>query len=307
MIAEPNFSIKTDIEKNDYGSFSIEPLMQGYGQTLGNSLRRVLLTSLQGSAITSVKIANVQHQFSTLPGLKEDIIELLLNIKKIRLSLSENGPVTMTLSKKGPGEIKAGDIEVSAGVTIANPELVLGTLADKKAEIDMTLTASRGYGYVTTEEQGLKEVGVIPLDALYSPVVRVNYHVEATRVGRMTNLDKLVMEIWTDGTIMPSEVMKSAAKILVAYFTQVYEPKAKEVAEAAPIAPSVSDEVLKMRIEELDIPTRIVNALSNGGIETIGQLLTADRGELMKIKNLGGKSLSIVEDKLKEKGVTLSI
>lgn len=306
-MAEPTFSIKTDIEKNDYGVFSIEPLTQGYGQTLGNALRRVLLTSLQGAAITSVKIEHVKHQFSTLPGLKEDIIELLLNIKKIRLSLTQDGPVTMTLSKKGPGEITAGDIEVPAGVTIANPELVLGTLADKKAEIAVELTASRGYGYVTTEEQGLKEVGVIPLDALYSPVVRVNYRVEATRVGRMTNLDKLVMEIWTDGTIMPSDVLRAAAKILVAYFTQVYEPKIKGIEEAEIIAPTVSDEVLKMRIEELDIPTRIVNALSNGNIETIGQLLETDKAELMKIKNLGGKSLSIIEEKLKEKGVSLII
>jgi len=307
MMFEPTFAIKVDSERSDYGRYSIEPLSQGYGQTLGNSLRRVLLTSLPGGAISSVKIEGVKHQFSTIAGLKEDVIEFLLNVKRIRLSISDTNPVTLTLSKKGPGEIRAGDIHTPAGVTIVNPELILGTLSDKKAEIDMQLFATSGYGYVIAEEVAVREVGVIPLDALYSPVVRVNYKVEATRVGRMTNLDKLVIEIWTDGTCAPMNALTTAAKILVTYFTQVYEPKIKNVDEPVAVISNVSDEVLKMRIEELDIPTRIVNALSNGGIETIGQLLGTERTELMKIKNLGAKSLSIVEDKLKEKGVVLTV
>lgn len=306
MMLEPTFSIKTDSERSDYGRYSLEPLSQGYGQTLGNSLRRVLLTSLPGAAITAVKIDGVKHQFSALPGLKEDIIEFLLNVKRIRLSVPDDEPVTLTLSKKGPGEIRAGDIEAPAGVIIVNPDFVLGTLSDRKAQIDMQLFAGRGYGYVTAEELPVEEVGVIPLDALYSPIVRVNYRVEATRVGRMTNLDKLVIEIWTDGTISPLEALKSAARILVSYFVQVYEPKEKVVEEPSTVKPSVTEELLKMRIEELDIPTRIVNALANGGIETVGQLLATQRTELMKIKNLGSKSISIVEEKLKEKGVTLN-
>lgn len=304
---EPTFSITTDSERSDYGRYSIEPLSQGYGQTLGNSLRRVLLTSLSGAAITSVKIEGVEHQFSTLPGLKEDIIEFLLNVKRIRISVPDNTQVTLTLSKKGPGTIHAGDIETSAGVTIVNPDLILGTLSDKKSAIEMQLFAQRGYGYVTAEEAAVREIGVIPLDSLYSPIVRVNYRVEATRVGRMTNLDKLVMEIWTDGTIAPLEAFMSAAKILVSYFTQIYEPKAKKIEEPQEVMSDISDDVLKMRVEELDIPTRIVNALSNGGIETVGQLMGTQRPELMKIKNLGVKSLSIVEDKLKEKGITLLV
>jgi len=307
MMFEPTFSIKTDSERSDYGRYSIEPLSQGYGQTLGNSLRRVLLTSLSGSAISSVKIEGVKHQFSTLPGLKEDIVEFLLNIKRIRLSVPEGAPVTLTLSKKGPGEIKAGDIQTPAGVTIENPAFILGTLSDKRSQIDMELFAERGFGYVTAEEVTVHEVGVIPLDALYSPIVRVNYKVEATRVGRMTNLDKLVIEIWTDGTMAPYEGLKSASKILVTYFTQVYEPKVKTIEEPVVVLSNISDEVIKMRIEELDIPTRIVNALGNGGIETIGQLLGTQRPDLMKIKNLGVKSLSIVEEKLKERGVTLAV
>jgi len=307
MIFEPTFLIKVDSEKSDYGRYSIEPLSQGYGQTLGNSLRRVLLTSLPGAAISSVKIEGVKHQFTTIPGLKEDVIEFLLNVKKIRLSVPDNSPVTLTLSKKGPGEICAGDIHTPAGVVIVNPDLVLGTLSDKKAEIDMQLYAASGYGYVTAEEVAVREVGIIPLDALYSPIVRVNYKVEATRVGRMTNLDKLVIEIWTDGTCAPMVGLTTAAKILASYFMQMYEPKVKNLDESVTVISNVSDEILKMRIEELDIPTRIVNALSNGGIETIGQLLSTQRPELMKIKNLGAKSLSIVEDKLKEKSVALSV
>jgi len=307
MMLEPTFIIKVDTERSDYGRYSIEPLSQGYGQTLGNSLRRVLLTSLPGAAISSVKIAGVKHQFTTIPGLKEDVIEFLLNVKRIRLSLPDTNPATLTLSKKGPGEIRAGDIHVPAGVTVVNPDLILGTLSDKKAEIEMELFATSGYGYITAEEVAVREVGVIPLDALYSPIVRVNYKVEATRVGRMTNLDKLVIEIWTDGTCAPMTGITSAAKILVSYFTQIYEPKVSKTDEPVLVVSDVSEEVLKMRIEELDIPTRIVNALSNGGIETVGQLLSTERANLMKIKNLGAKSLSIVEEKLKEKGVTLSV
>lgn len=306
-MADPNFSIKTEVEEKAYGRFSIEPLAQGYGQTLGNSLRRVLLTSLSGAAVVSVKIEGVKHQFTTLPGLKEDIVELLLNVKKIRLVIENGEKVTLKLTKKGPGEVTAGDIEAPAGVTIANPQLVLGTLADKKSELTMELTAQTGFGYVTADENHVDEVGVIALDALYSPITRVNYRVEATRVGRMTNLDKLVLDIWTDGTKTPIDALKNAAKILVSYFVQIYEPKIQGVEEAVIAMPSISDEVLKMRIEELDIPTRIVNALGNGNIETIGQLLAAPKEDLMKIKNLGAKSLTIIEEKLKEKGVTLSL
>jgi len=304
---EPTFIIKTDHATADHGVFILEPLTQGYGQTLGNSIRRVLLTSLEGAAISSVKIEGVKHQYSALVGLKEDIVELILNLKKVRLSSENVEPVVMTLSKTGPGPVTAGDIEAPAGVTIANPDLILGTLADKKASLKMEMTVKRGYGYVTSDEQAIDEVGVISMDSLYSPVTRVNYRVEATRVGRMTNLDKLVMEIWTDGTVAPEEALKKAARLLVSYIQQVYDPKIVEVAQTPVTAPAFSDEMLKMRIEELDIPTRIVNALANGGIETVGQMLTAPRSDLMKIKNLGAKSLSIVEDKLREKGITLTV
>jgi DNA-directed RNA polymerase subunit alpha len=306
-MVDPNFTIKTEVEQKGYGKFIIEPLEQGYGQTLGNSLRRVLLSSLAGAAITSMKIEGVQHQFSTVSGFKEDVVELALNLKKVRLIIEGSDSVTLSIAKKGPGPVTAGDIEAPAGVTIVNPEYILGTLSDKKSELKMTLTAGTGYGYVTTEENHVDEIGVISLDALYSPITRVNYKVEATRVGRMTNLDRLVMEIWTDATVSPSEAMKTAAKILISYFSQVIEPKVKNVEEPVAADTTISDEVIKMRIEELDIPTRIVNALANGGIDTIGQLINTPRSDLMKIKNLGMKSLAVVEDKLREKGVILSV
>lgn len=305
---DPNFVIKVEVEKPGYGMFVIEPLEQGYGHTLGNSLRRVLLSSLPGAAITSIKVHGVSHQFSTLAGLKEDIVELILNLKKVRLSLADGETTaTLKLSKKGAGVVTAGDIEVPAGVTIVNPDLIVATLTDKKAELVLEASVEKGYGYVQADERHFDEVGRIPMDSLYSPVIRVNYRVDATRVGRMTNLDKLVMEIWTDETVSPQAALRNSSKVLVSYFSQVVEPKAKVSEDAVAVAPSISDEVLKMRIEELDIPTRIVNALSRGSIETIGQLLATPRPELMKIKNLGAKSLSIVEDKLQEKGVVLNV
>lgn len=304
---DPIFKIKTEVDKPDYGLFIAEPLEEGFGQTLGNSLRRVLLTALSGCAVTAVTIEGVKHQFSTVPGLKEDIVEFLLNLKKVRLTIEGDQSATLSLSKKGPGEILAGDIEAPAGVTIINKDLVLGTLADKKSSLEMKLTAERGYGYVSSEERHFNEIGMIPVSSLFSPVVRVNYRVEATRVGQMTNFDKLVMEVWTDGSIAPLAAIKQAAKILVSYFIQVYEPKAQSSQGAVAVSPTISDEILKMRIEELDIPTRIINALAHGSIETVGQLLGTTRVDLLKIKNLGAKSISVVEEKLREKGVALTV
>ena len=304
---EPNFVVKVEVEKSGYGMFVIEPLVPCYGHTLGNSLRRVLLSSLQGTALTSVKIAGVAHQFSALSGLKEDIVELIMHLKKVRLTLEGSDSAVIKLSKKGPCVVTAADFDVSAGVTIVNPDQIIATLSDKKAELNLEATVGKGYGYVHANEMEVGELGKIPMDALFSPVFRVNYRVDATRVGRMTNLDKLVMEIWTDETISPADALREAAKGLVSFFLQVYEPKEKGPEESVVVTPSVSDEVLKMRIEELDIPTRIVNALSRGNIETIGQLLATPRSELMKIKNLGGKSLTIVEEKLKEKGVSINV
>lgn len=304
---EPNFKIKPEIEKEDYGKFIIEPLPQGFGHTLGNALRRVLLTSLEGSAVTAVKISGVKHQFSTLPGLKEDIIELILNIKKIRMQLFDKKEAKMRLSAVGPKEIKAGDIETPPEIEIVNKDLYLCSLADKKSEIDIEFTVEKGLGYQLAEEKKVETLGVIPVDASFTPVLRVNYKVEATRVGRQTNLDKLILEIWTDKTITPEKALEEAAKILTSYFLQMYEPTKATVEEPVAVTPAISEEILKMLIEELDLPTRICNSLKNGGIETVGQLLGTHKKDLFKIKNLGAKSIMAIEEKLREKGVALSV
>jgi len=305
-MVEPKFSVKQESEGNEYGKFIIEPLEQGYGHTLGNSLRRVLLTSLKGAAITKVKIDGVKHAFSSLPGMKEDIIQFLLNVKKIRLQMHDDKPVVIKLSVKGPKKITANDIEAT-GVDVINKDLYLGELTTNKAKLDAEMTVEMGYGYVPSEEADKeKEFGTIMLDSLFSPVVRVNYKIESTRVGRMTNLDKLILEIWTDGTISPNSAFTEAAKTLVSYFLQIYEPKAKPV-ESVAVTPSISDEVLKMTLEELDLPTRIVNALHNGGIETVGQLLGTPKKALFKIKNLGTKSITVIEEILRSKGIALTV
>ncbi|OGG04070.1 DNA-directed RNA polymerase subunit alpha [Candidatus Gottesmanbacteria bacterium RBG_16_37_8] len=303
---EPKFTIKEESSTDSYGKFSFEPLEQGYGHTLGVSLRRILLTSLKGAAITKVKIDGVRHQFSTLSGLKEDIIQIILNVKKIRVKLTSDKDVTAKLNVKGPAKIYAKDIVCADGEVI-NKDLYLGELTTNKAKLNMELFIETGFGYVTSEEYaGSKELNTIVLDALFSPVVRVNYKVEATRVGRMTNLDKLVLEVWTDGAISPLEAIKNTAKILVSYFLQIYEPKAK-ASETVAVTPAISEEVLKMTLEELDLQTRIVNALHNGGIDTVGQLLGTPKKELYKIKNLGAKSIIYIEEILRKKGIALTV
>ena len=305
-MVDPKFHIKEESQSEGYGKFSFEPLEQGYGHTLGVSLRRVLLTSLKGAAITKVKIDGVKHQFSTLSGLKEDVIQFILNIKKVRVALTGDKPVTAKLSIKGATKFYAKDI-VSAGAEVINKDLYLGELTSSKAKLNMELTVEPGLGYVTAEEYtGSKELNSIVIDSLYSPVERVNYHVEATRVGRMTNLDRLVLEVWTDGTITPLDSIKEAAKILVSFFIQIYEPKAK-ASESVAVTPAISEEVLKMTLEELDLQTRIVNALHNGGIDTVGQLLGTPKKELYKIKNLGAKSITTIEDILRKKGIALTV
>ncbi|KKR88495.1 MAG: DNA-directed RNA polymerase subunit alpha [Candidatus Gottesmanbacteria bacterium GW2011_GWA2_41_12] len=303
---EPNFEIKRELEEGNYGKFALEPLEQGYGYTLGTSLRRVLLTSLRGASVTEVKISGVKHQFATVAGMKEDVIDLILNIKNIRLKVHGDKPVNIRLSAKGPKKVTARDIETTSEVEIVNKDLYLCELTAAKSKLDIEMKVESGLGYVSADEKQSDSLGTIMTDALFTPVVRVNTKVEATRVGRMTNLDRLVLEIWTDGTIAPYEALKESARICMSYFLQIFEPKALAAKEVA-VTPSVSDEILKMTLEELDLPTRIVNALHNGGIDTVGQLLGTERKELLKIKNLGIKSISVVDDKLRERGVALNV
>ncbi len=301
MINEPMFEIKQEEIKGAWGKFAITPLEQGYGDTLGNSLRRVLLTSLMGAAITSVRIAGVKHQFSTLKGMKEDVVEFLLNLKKVRLSSSGGKVVKASISVKEAGEVKAKDIKVPATVKIANPDLVLATL-NKGAKLEADLEIECGVGYSPAEERTTGTIGLIPLDATFSPVKRVNYKVEETRVGRLTNYDKLVLEITTDGTISPKEAIAQGAKILVAYFNQIVSPK-KVVKKEEKTEVDLLGPVGKLSVEEIGLPTRVANALVKAGYETVEQLVKAKKEELVKVRNLGEKSIKIIKVALSEKGV----
>lgn len=300
----PTFKVNEIEASADHARFVIEPLEPGFGNTLGVALRRVLLTGIEGAAVTQVKINGIKHMFSTLPGLKEDIIELILNIKMLRVKMAEEKKEgKLTLEVSGPGQITGEDIEVTDGVEIVNKDHYLGSLADKKAKLEMEMTVERGLGYSLAEERKISTIGVLPIDAIFSPVVKVDYKVEQTRVGRQTNYDKLILDVWTDGTIEPSVALEQAGRILVSYFIRVYEQDDEVVSEMASIVPKVSDEVMKMTVDELDLPTRIYNSLRNAGIETVGQLLTTPRKELMNYRNLGAKSLTVIEESLKEKGI----
>jgi DNA-directed RNA polymerase subunit alpha len=303
-IIKPRFKIKSVQQKADYGKFSLEPLEQGYGYTVGNALRRCLLSSLPGAAITQVKIEGVKHQFSTLPGLKEDIIELILNLKQIRIAYKGEKEVKANLEVTKAGEVKAGDIKTPANVKIVNKDLNLATLAGRKPKLKMQLLISSGYGYSPAEERSSNTLGMIPLDATFSPVIRVSHpKIEATRVGRRTDYDKLTLEIWTDGTIKPKKALEAAAEILVGFFKQVYQPvfeteKSKEKKEE-------DSEMMKLTVEELDLPTRIANALRRGSYTTVKDLIKANRKKISKVKNLGKKSLDIIIKKLAAKGVKI--
>ena len=306
---EPNFKVKDEKATEDYGKFIIEPLEPGYGHTVGNALRRVLLSSIPGASITSVKINGVKHRFSTLPGLKENIVDLLLNLKGINFKLSDSKTTAVVnLSVKGLKEVTAEDIELVDGVEIVNKEQYICSLADKKVSLEMELTIEKGYGYSLSEDRKTNTLGVIPTDAIFTPIRRVNYTVEATRVGRQTNLDRLILEIWSNGTISPKKALTQSAKALTSYFLQIYEPKTIILpTEGVAISPSISEDILKLTVDELDLPTRIYNSLRNGGIETLGQLLGAPKKDLMSMRNMGGKSISIIEEKLREKGISLTI
>lgn len=306
-MVDPVFKIKELKATDDFGQFIIEPLDPGYGHTLGNSLRRVLLVSIPGAAVTSVKISGVKHKFSTVPGLKENVVDFLLNIKELNFRFVDSkNEATVKLSAKGPKELKASDLELPDGLEIVNKDHYLGALADKKAKLDMELTVERGMGYSLSEERRTSTLGVIPTDAVFTPVRRVSFEVSATRVGRQTNLDKLTLNVWTNGVIKPREALDEAAKILSSFFAQIYQPKEAPVEVVAQNA-GFPESVAKLTIDELDLPTRIYNSLRNGGIETLGELVATPRKDLISMRNMGSKSITAIEEKLKEKGINLSL
>ena len=283
--------------------FEVTPLQEGYGMTLGNGLRRVLLSSLEGAAVTSVQINGVFHEFSTIENVKEDVTQIVLNVKKLRLRSFARHAVTLKLVKRGAGPVTAADISESADIEIVNPDLVLLTLDSDSGSIEMDLTVETGMGYRPAEHTEDMPIGVVPVDAIFSPVRRVNYQVEKTRVGQMTNYDKLAIEIETDGTTTAQAALSQAAQILVrefGRFADIGRPSIGGGDTAAPSAPSAN--LLDAPIEELDLPMRAYNSLKRNSITKIGQVLSLSDDEFLRMRNFGQKSLDELKERLALRG-----
>lgn len=290
-----------------YGKFVVEPLERGYGTTLGNAIRRVLLSSLPGAAVTSVKIDGALHEFSTLPGVVEDTTDIILNLKSLCLRLHSDGPKTIRVEAEGEGEVTARDIIADADVEILNPDLHLATLA-KSGRLVMEITVEKGRGYVAAEKNKPENViGVIPVDALFSPAPKVNFIVEHTRVGQVTDYDRLTLEVWTDGSIAPDEAVSTAAQILTDYLA-LFEGLTDSVRNEVTLVEKEEDQknrILEMSIEELELSVRSYNCLKRAGINTVQELTQRTDEDMMKVRNLGRKSLEEVTQKLKQLGLGL--
>jgi DNA-directed RNA polymerase subunit alpha len=299
--------IERDAMSRNYGRFIISPLEAGYGITLGNALRRVLLSSLQGAAVTSIRLSDVLHEFSEIPGVKEDTMQVLLQTKQLRLILHEGETARVRLDVRGEGTVTAADIICPAEVEIVNPDLYLFTVDNDKAKLEIEMTVGLGRGYSPAEERGRLPIGEIPVDAIYSPVKRVNFDVQRARVGQNTGYDKLVLEIWTDGTMKPEVALSEASKILISYLRHVAGISEESLAPAAPEAavPAIPSEIYETPIEQLDLSVRVFNSLKRTGITTVGEVLDhLGRGPeaMLAIRNFGEKSLNELYDKLREKG-----
>jgi DNA-directed RNA polymerase subunit alpha len=301
MIETNKFNIKTIKSTEKYGKFELSPLVGGFGHTLGNSLRRVLLITIPGAAITRIRVDGANHLFTTLPGVKEDLVEVSLNLKKVKFSYSGEGPIVLTLDKKGPGIVTAADIAGNDVCKVSNPEQVIATLADAKSHLKIEMTVEKGVGYTMAKEQKTDIVGEIILDATFTPVLKANYTVEPTRLGKKSDYDKLTMEIWTDGSIDALYALKMAANDLINSFSQIADPKEFEE-EVVTISTSVSPNGSDISVEEIELPLRVTNALKKAGYPTIDALVKAGRLDVSKSKNVGEKSLKVIDSWLKEKG-----
>ena len=292
-----------------YGKYVVEPLERGYGTTLGNALRRILLSSLPGTAVTSIKISGVQHEFTTIPGVKEDVTDIVLNIKKIISKLHSNGPKTVYIECVGPCEVTAGDIKADGELEILNPDLHIATLGPD-ATLNMEMTLNHGRGYVSADRNKSPQtvIGVIPVDSIYTPVRKVNYTVENTRVGNMTDFDKLTLEIWTDGTISSRDAVSLGAKILCDHF-MLFTDLSEAMGGSSTIVDKpeqTQDKVLEMTIEELELSVRSFNCLKRASINTVADLISKTEDDMMKVRNLGRKSLEEVIHKLEAMGLSLA-
>src|SRR6186713_2409661 len=304
MIELENPQIEPVEEAGTYAKYEAGPLQAGYGVTLGNALRRVLLSSLEGAAVTSVQIRDVYQEFSTIPGVKEDVTQIVLNVKKLRMKSFAAHPVQLRLIKSGAGAVTAADIAESADVEIINPDLVLMTLDTDDVTIEMDLTVERGVGYLGAERAEALPIGVIAVDAIFTPVRKVNYWVDPMRVGQMTNYDKLTIEIETDGTITPEEALSRSAEILVNQFRPFVTVGMAAIPAAAATGsiPQLPSNMLDMPIEELDLPMRAYNSLKRNNIVKVGQLLQLKDDDLLRMRNFGKKSLDEMKERLRMRG-----
>lgn len=293
--------IETEEMSDSYGRFVVEPLERGYGITLGNSLRRILLSSLPGAAVTSVRIDGVLHEFSTINGVVEDTTDIVLNMKSLLVKMHEDEPVTLRLLAEGEGPVTAGDIQTPSSVEILNPDLHIGTLA-QKGRLEMDITIAKGRGYVSAErnKSGDQPIGVIAVDSIFTPVRRVNYRVEDTRVGQITDYDRLILEVWTDGSIAPNEAVSLSAKILTEHlrFFIGLDDQADGMEIMVEKEEEEKDRLMEMTIEELDLSVRSYNCLKRAGINTVEELTRRTEDDMMKVRNLGKKSLQEVKEKL---------
>ena len=308
MLERPGFTITTVAEGENYGRYRVEPLEPGYGTTLGNALRRILLRSLEGVAISRVRIDGVWHEFSTVKDVREDVTELVLNLKKVRLRrvMELNGDVRAHLYVRGDGSgekvITAGDVAWPTEVDVINPDQAIATLTAPDAILDVDLWVNRGRGYREAEQQETFALGEIPIDAIYTPIQKVNYVVEHTRVGQQTDFDSLILEVLTDGTIEPDDALSEAAQILVEHAKVFAEFNRASTATETSTGPSIPEEVQNTRLTDLGLSPRVTNALRSRGIETVGHVLSIDADTLMSIRNFGPRSLNELRDKLIEYG-----
>jgi DNA-directed RNA polymerase subunit alpha len=307
-IEKPNIEIAEKDENNKYGKFVIEPLERGYGITLGNSLRRILLSSLPGAAVTSVKIEGVLHEFSSIPGVVEDTTDIILNLKTVPMKVLSDELKVIRIETEGQGVVRAGDIIADSDVQILDTDHVIANL-DENGKLIMEMTVQKGRGYVPSEKNKKEDdpIGVIPVDSLFSPVIKVNYNIEDTRVGQVTDYDRLTIEVWTDGSIAPDEAISSSAKILDDHL-KLFIGLTEEITDEVTMVEKEEEEkdkVLEMTIEELDLSVRSYNCLKRAGINTVEELTQRSEEDMMKVRNLGRKSLEEVKNKLIELGLSL--
>lgn len=302
-IAMPKIEVVSVAE--NYGRFKIEPLDPGYGHTLGNALRRVLLSSMPGSAVTKIKIDGVFHEFATIEGVREDVTELVLNIKGIRVRSSSERPVKLLLTKHGVGRVTAGDIDIPAGVEVVNPDHYIAMIDGDDGRLEVELTVERGSGYLSADQRDMVPIGEIPVDAIFTPVPRVTYVVENTRIGQATDFDRLLLEVWTDGTVKPGDALSHAAAVLVQYSQTIADFNRLAVEpdeQPAPSGLTIPADVYDTPIEDLDLSTRTYNCLKRADIIKVGQVLQMDEKALLSVRNLGQKSMEEIRDKLNERG-----